>query len=229
MNNSSIVVYTAITDNYDVSMEPIYPDQGVDFVCFTDNRSQVKGVWKARDLPDFESSRDKFNHVKILPHEYLAEYDISIWIDGKLWLTGDVNDIVEVEDSVIVTRQQPHYDCIYDQAEGVVIEGLADPDVVKNYISRLRNEGFPENYGSSDVSLLIRRHNDQHVRAVMNTWWDEYRKGPNRTQLTFEYALWKHKSDINRLPFNQPKLLKSHVHNPSSIFGCVHMFCGLKD
>ena len=34
-----IVVYTAITGNYDELKEPIFIDQNIDYVCFTNNKN----------------------------------------------------------------------------------------------------------------------------------------------------------------------------------------------
>ena len=32
---------------------------------------------------------------KVLPHRYLKDYEYSIFIDGNMYVVGDVNDLVE--------------------------------------------------------------------------------------------------------------------------------------
>ena len=31
---------------------------------------------------------------KVLPHRFLKEYDISVWVDGNILVRGNVNDLI---------------------------------------------------------------------------------------------------------------------------------------
>jgi len=45
------------------------------------------GAWKLRPIPEelkHLSNVKKQRVIKICPHRYLKEYDISIWVDGNL-------------------------------------------------------------------------------------------------------------------------------------------------
>ena len=61
--------------------------------------------------------------VKICPHRYLKEYDISIWVDGNLEIVGDVRKLVDEYDldkADLYVRIHPRRNCIYDEAEAVI-------------------------------------------------------------------------------------------------------------
>ena len=81
------VIYTCLTGGYDRLEQPaaIAPDW--DYICFTDNMRMKGGAWKLRPIPEelkHLSNVKKQRVIKICPHRYLKEYDISIWVDGNI-------------------------------------------------------------------------------------------------------------------------------------------------
>jgi hypothetical protein len=223
MSDPSIVVYTGVFQDYDVLVEPMHAPENVDFVCFTDDPATATGIWEARTFDEAEPPRDQTARSKMLPHKYFAEYDYSVWIDGNLWLTGDVTDLIDESSPGIVARQHPRRDCIYDEAAVCIEKELANPEMVKAQMTRYRTEGFPESYGLSDVAILVRRHSDPNVRAVMETWWEEFQRGATRTQLSFEYALWTHGHDIARvdIDFDDSAYFQQFSHKPPGLLGRI--------
>jgi hypothetical protein len=226
MAQKDVVVYTAVFNDYDVLLKPQNVPDHVDFVCFTDDPAIATGPWEARELTGAEPPRTQTARAKMLPHEYFPEYDYSVWVDGNLGIVGDVTELIDEAGSGIVSFDHPRRDCIYDEAERCIEKGLADPDAVAEQMARYRDEGFPESYGLSDVALLVRRHHDPEVKAAMETWWEAYRRGSTRSQLCFEYALWKHDYDPDRLAMeftleNSPYFRK-FGHKPPGIRGRIH-------
>ena len=77
-----IVVYTAIFGGYD-DLIPQPKFEGVDFICFTDRPIQ-SDIWDVRVVPGFEDDTTRSSRMhKLLPHQFLSEYDLSIFIDGN--------------------------------------------------------------------------------------------------------------------------------------------------
>lgn len=65
----------------------------IDYICFTDNIDLLSDIWQIRLIPDELrnlSNVKKQRVIKICPHRYLREYDISIWIDGSMQVQGDL-------------------------------------------------------------------------------------------------------------------------------------------
>ena len=89
------VIYTSIFgDNYYLH-DPEIKLKGYDFICFTDNPKYQSDVWQVRLIPKiYEGVRDS-KKPKILPHRYLKEYDISVWIDGDIKITSNIDKLIE--------------------------------------------------------------------------------------------------------------------------------------
>lgn len=88
------VVYTCISGQYDILTDPVFINKEFDYVCFTDQPFYSE-VWQIRPIPEELNSLSQVKKqriVKICPHRYLPEYDLSIWVDGNIIIKGDKND-----------------------------------------------------------------------------------------------------------------------------------------
>lgn len=78
-NKNKKVIYTCITNNYD-TLKPITKKAGWDYICFTD--SNIKSdYWQIKPLPkEVETlpANKKQRFVKLNPHLFLPQYDLSI-------------------------------------------------------------------------------------------------------------------------------------------------------
>ena len=85
MSKNKTVIYTAIFGGKDNLIEPKFIPEGCGFVCFTD-QDFVSNVWQVKKVkPKFEDPVRSAKIYKILPHKFLSEYEISVWIDGNLY------------------------------------------------------------------------------------------------------------------------------------------------
>ena len=120
-----ICVYTCITGGYDRLTEPKVVPKGVDFICFSDKVIPSK-IWMHRDIPSelqFLSDVKKQRVIKICPHRYLSEYDISVWVDGNIAIIGDITKFIAQYDLDAVpfySRVHLSRNCIYDEAEACI-------------------------------------------------------------------------------------------------------------
>lgn len=195
---NKIVIYTCITNGYDNIIEPKVNIPNVDFICFSDNIDLINSnVWKIRELPKgLEDLSDvkKQRHIKILPHRYLKEYDISIWVDGSITIKKDINQWINktlTDEITCYIPKHPARKCIYKEAETCVKMKKDTLDVTKPQTDRYKKEGYPVNNGMVQTNIMLRKHNEPDCIALMEKWWDELYKGSHRDQLSFNYALWK--------------------------------------
>ncbi|MGB9956471.1 glycosyltransferase domain-containing protein [Haloferax prahovense] len=188
------VVYTTIFDDYDYLFEPKCTPDGLRFVCFTDDESLKSDNWdivtvdQSGDLPEMRNRRYKF-----FPHKHFPEYTYSIYIDGNVQVTGDLTELVEqyMGDCDFAVPDHIDRNCLYDEGNAVIENGLAKSENVQQQLDRYREEGFPENYGLSVNRVIIRRHNSENVIKAMNLWWDEIQNETSRDQLSLSYVIWK--------------------------------------
>ena len=181
-----LVIFTAVTGGYDDLPPPGFFPPNCDFVVFSDRPIEVDG-WKVLPLnyqhPDPAKSA---RFVKLHPHLYFPDHEVSLWIDANVRITGDVGVFVDAlpSDRVMSTFVHPLRDCIYD--EGMeCLEFLKDDEaVVCQQLDAYREQGVPDSIGLWETNLIVRRHNDAGCIELMTAWWREIEDGSRRDQLS---------------------------------------------
>ena len=211
------VIYTSIFGNYDKIQEHLYVPEGYDLILFTD--SDIKSTqWEVRkQLSLYEDNTRNAKRYKILPHRFLSDYDVSIYIDGNYAIKNNVNELVEkflnnVNAAFYDHNQQPAYDkrnCIYQEA--AAIEYLYNVnkspnkkpkdnlDVIHKQMQKYQQLNYPQNNGLINGGIILRRHNELDCIKVMEDWWTEIKYHSKRDQLSFNFAAWKNNFKFNYL------------------------------
>lgn len=189
------VVFSALFGDYDDLHDPLFMSDDLDYVFFTNNRDLKSDMWKIVYIDNEEglSNAAMSRKVKMLPWEYLPDYDYGIYIDGKMLIKGDVSKFVEKYRRHEPWLAFPHYsnDCIYSEAMSCKILHLDDDEVIDKLVARYEEEGFPHSLGLTDNAAFVRDFKDERVRKVCTDWWNEYRNNSKRDQLSFRYVCWK--------------------------------------
>jgi hypothetical protein len=174
------VVYTCITKNYD-KLSLIKPTGNFDFICFVDSETLAKNCDLLKDVTDIEfrkvhlsDSPQEINRIlKIRPHEFIGDYDESIYIDGNIRIKNDpfLLSAHIPEDKSVALYDQPHRDCAFQEIDELVRVGIAKSTDAKMLKSSIRTLGLPDNYGLFEANIIFRRHNDIECRFLMDIWW----------------------------------------------------------
>ncbi len=200
------VIYTAIFGDYE-GLLPQTEMAGWDFVCFTDNAELKGSPWQIKKVdPPVPGDGTRSNrYIKINPHLFLHDYDISIFVDGNVLVIGNMDRLI---DTVLGDHAMACFDhaqtkldprrCIY--GEYAFLQQIArqqgiykdDPAVMERHIEFLRSAGYPEDNGLIVGTVLVRRHHDPILVRVMDDWWYMVKHYSKRDQLSFNYAAWKH-------------------------------------
>jgi len=213
------VVYSAITGNYDQVREIKYKNPDLDYILFTDNPNIKSNTWDVRllDNPEKLDAVRLARRVKILGHEYLGDYDYSIWTDAKLELIGDLDEYVKKYRDTRPVLCFAHYfnDCIYQEEFTCEQLHKDNVDIMRKQIQRYRKEGYPDHNGLVETAILVRELKNDLVRDVMNTWWQEVKNYSYRDQLSFNYSCWKHDFlfDMTDLFIYYNEYVSLHAHN----------------
>lgn len=192
------VVYTCITDGYDCLDDPTVVSSDFDYVCFTDSITKYNGnVWSLRPIPDELKSLTAVKQqriIKICPHKYLPDYDLSVWVDANIDILIDMDKFLmsncSDESKSVFMPYHPTRDCIYKEGPACVKYKKETKDVVDSLMTRYKKEGFPDNYGLVQSGIIIRRHNDPYCVSLMDLWAKEVVTNSHRDQLSFNYCLW---------------------------------------
>ena len=189
------VVYCVVTGNYDQIREPKVINKDWDYILYTDSENIDSKVWRVRKTENKDNLDNRLlaRKYKILGHEYLCDYDYSIYVDGKLQIIGDLTKYIEMYSCYESMLCMNHYLSAdaYEEAELCKENGFEDPGRIDAQMIRYRQEGFPEGWGQVDTAILVRNHRDRKLKETMSDWWSEVAHCTARDQLSFTYCCWK--------------------------------------
>lgn len=191
-----IVCYTCITGGYDVLKDPAIVPDNIDFICFSDVYIQ-SSIWKCVPIPEelkYLSTVKQQRIVKICPHRYLSDYDISIWVDGNIAIIGNLNNFILQYDLNICSlyiRKHPSRNNVYDEAKTIITLNKESLDIVQNIINRYSAEHYPKNNGLVESNIILRKHIDTKCQNFNYAWAQELLLNSHRDQLSFNYIVWK--------------------------------------
>lgn len=204
------VCYTCITGNYDNLIDPIYISKDWDYICFTNNKKLVSNVWEIKYIPDFLNCLDNYRinrYIKILPHIILNKYRCSLYVDGNILINGDLNVLIKKYNKAsIYIKKHESRNCIYKELSACVTQNKDIFELMINQINTYANEGYPLNYGLTHNNIILRYHNNDICKIIMNNWWNEVLLGSFRDQLSLFYVLWKFNYKDSLINFNDDDL-----------------------
>ena len=97
--------------------------------------------------------------------------------------------------------------CIYEEARMIkyLFEINKSPDkkpkddliIIEKQMKKYFEKKYPQNNGLISSGILLRKHNDENVKNIMEDWWLELKYGSKRDQLSFNYVCW-----MNNFKFN---------------------------
>lgn len=201
LSNNRNVVYTAVFGNYD-HVPPVNQDWDCDFICFTDSNELVSHGWKVViSQLNGESPAQANRRYKILPHEYLPDYESSLYVDANIRILLDPNPLFEkyLKHGVIAIPKHQDRNCAYAEAQSCIKRGIVNKEVTNRQMETYAEEGFPENFRMTENGIIFRKHNQKGVPELMRSWWMEYCNGGRRDQLSLPYLIWKHKIDVQEV------------------------------
>lgn len=222
-NPQSVVIYTAISGDYDELKEPCFVDDNIKYVCFTNNRELHSRVWEIRyaDIPENMEARYWVRKFKVLPHLFFPEYETSIWVDASLSILQDLRKYMTQYQKTSDILFFPHYtrDCVYD--EGAICM-VWKKDHKKNLAAQMHayyEEGYPEHNGLVQGGCIVRNHNEKKIINVMEEWWGEITRFSKRDQVSLPYVLYKNKCfyDLCNLYYEDNFWIKNTGHKQKEI------------
>lgn len=190
------VVYSVLIGDYDDIFDPIYISQDCDYILFTDNTNIKSNVWVIKLVQINEIYSQKWNslYYKILAHKVLSnEYEFSIYIDTTILIHGDIIQLLRYIDNKhpLVMFKNFGNSSIKEEIESLINLKWVPRDKVEELYNNYLLDGFPDNLGQIESGVLIRKHNNESVRIVMEKWMVEITKYPYRDQFCMMYSLWK--------------------------------------
>jgi hypothetical protein len=193
-------VYTCITAGYDWLLEPRFVAPELDHVCFTDGVFESR-VWQVRPLVRQAATASRTaRYHKLMSHEVLPEYDVTLWLDATYRIDGDLSRLLAgwLEVASLALRKHPRRRplCLYEEARACLKAKRGDPKSILLQVESYRKQECPGQLGLYTTGILARR-NTPEVRRFNEAWWAEVERFSDRDQISFPYVLWKQKLELN--------------------------------
>lgn len=195
---NKIVVFTALTGNYE---EPVIHEQldaDFDYVIFSDCEIDSFGFWQVRPIDYWHPEKVRMaRRIKTNPHVYLDGYDLAVWIDANVIIRGDLKKYISKlklqSDTPLAGVPHPLRSCLYDEARAVIQSGKDPSGRVERQIQHYQAVGFPKRHGLIETNFMVIDLTHPSTERIMSQWWSEINRFSHRDQISLNYVLWKNK------------------------------------
>ena len=219
----SSVFYTAIFGGSDDLVNPSFPIDETDYICFTDRPEIESTIWKVVYIPCvYRDPRRTAKVFKLLPHIFLSNYEISIWIDGAIELKEESKLLLRIlaKEQSIGVFEHPQRDCLYSEAAACFLHGRERATTVISQLLRYCVKGMPRHFGLFSGGVIIRRHRDQRAIEMMNLWAEQVDRYSVRDQISLPFVVWRSDFPIFIIPgvFWDNEFLRVNSHVRINMF-----------
>lgn len=210
------VIYTSVYGSYD-SISPVPETSKYRYVCVTDEPDLAKEAgWEViyRKATEPISVRNA-RFVKIHPHLYLDDHDVSLWVDGNLTLLKDPEPVLThcLKDFDMAMFDHYFLNDLVSELRECIRCRKDDPETMTNQVKAYLEDGFPQlAYNHFMTMFIARRHNEPSVVKAMDKWWYELKNNSYRDQLSFSYACWKTGFRCNRINAKHTDFFNTRMH-----------------
>lgn len=200
--DKKIVVYTCIVGKYDELKEPLLAFDNVKYICYTDNIKNVKTPehtkWEIRSIPQnvlAENDNTLTNrYIKMHPQELFFDADYSIYVDGNIKFASFPGAYIPrtVAKTGIAIFAHSQRNCAYDEADVCILRKKGNKGFIKHQMQRYHEEGFPENYGLYECTIIATDLKNDTACQLYDAWWKEFVESQSlRDQLSLPFVMWK--------------------------------------
>lgn len=200
------LVFTAVFNGYDRIYPPIRTDHDIDYVIITDDPTvQVQG-WKTFIVSgnSFDSPKAANLYYRAMIHRVLPGYDASLYVDGNIRLKNYLSDLfglLKGSNSAVMLFQHPLRSSVREELKAVIYSGkIKYPEVAQLEFDDYIRDGFLDNIGLGETTIILRDHNHPKLDKAMVLWWDNFRMYLTRDQLSFPYVIWRTGLPVSWLP-----------------------------
>ena len=195
-----LIVYTCITDDYDLLVRPVFTSEDIRYICFTSRPDIEVTGWELRPI---DSSLSGYppglinRRYKFFPWDFLPQHEWSIYVDGNIRILSDPRPLIgNSKESGIQLLAPPHAErrAIEEELEACVywrkLQGTAIR-IAHERVAYYTSDGFVDANNLTENNILFRPGDPTGVRPAMEMWWDELKYFSGRDQISLPYVIWK--------------------------------------
>ncbi len=196
-----LCVYTCITGSYDDIHELDNKEVGVDYYLFTNNKNLKSNTWNVFYIEDNNLDNQRLSRkIKMLGHPIINDnYEISVWQDASVIWKKSVKEFVKkyLKENSFASFKHYLRNCIYDEANECIRTRKDNKETILKHIGFLKKENYPKQNGLCEMTVFIKKHNEEKVKKTMQDWFNMVCNYSKRDQLSFMYCVWKNDLKID--------------------------------
>lgn len=196
-----ITVYTTIIGQWDQLRAPEVTEAGVRYICYSDIPRDPVAPWEIQPayMPYANNSRNS-RLPKILPHLHFDAV-VSIYHDANFVLRGYPSHLIaeHLKSHDIAMFQHPCRKHVGEETAILLKEKIGDPCEVEAAQTLWKHHGAP--LGLWAGGFIVRRHTPE-IRELNEAWWQLFRDGCTRDQISLPVAVHQCGIKINTLRGN---------------------------
>ena len=193
-NSRKVIVYSCLIGNYD-NVTSFNKQRGYDYILFTDQKINNTN-WTIFPIPDEVlklnvSDIKKQRYMKIHPHKFFKNYDLSLYIDPNYEITGDLDDYLVNTLNPLDHIYIPHLQFgkgIKQALQKAIEKKLDDVSLLNQVMERYNKSKILGKTGIVNAGLIIRKHHTEDCIRLMEKWWEEVRDYSHVDNFAFDYA-----------------------------------------
>jgi hypothetical protein len=184
-----LLVYTAVFGGYDRVFPPVMAESALDYVVVTDDPDLKPAGWRVLrvDPADYGSPKAANLHYKALMHREMPGYDASLYIDGNVRLLGRTSEVFDrflASGAALGVFRHPTRDCVADEVEACILGRKGDPETLRAELTAYRDEGFADDQGLIEATIILKNHNAPDLDPAMALWRDLFSRFRTRDQFS---------------------------------------------
>ena len=193
-DSRKVIVYSCMIGNYD-NVTSFNKQRGYDYILFTDQN--IKNTnWTVFPIPEEVlklnvSDIKKQRYMKIHPHKFFKNYDLSLYIDPNYEITGDLDDYLINTLNPLDHIYIPHLQFGKGMKQAIdkaIEKKLDDVSLLKHVMDRYNQSKLLDKTGIVNAGLIIRKHHTEDCIKLMERWWEEVRDYSHVDNFAFDYA-----------------------------------------
>ena len=193
-NNRKVIVYSCLIGDYD-KVSTFNKQRGFDYILFTDQKINNTN-WTIFPIPDEVlklnvSDIKKQRYMKINPHKFFKNYDLSLYLDANYIIQGDLNDYLINTLNPIDHIFIPHLQFgkgIKQAIKNAIDKKLDNATLLNEVMNRYNKSKVLDKTGIVNAGLIIRKHHTKDCIKLMEKWWEEVRDYSHVDGFAFDYA-----------------------------------------
>lgn len=185
-----IAIYRAMFGNYDRAPWDLFIHPNIDYFFFTDNKEIVLPNYQVIVFDECETPVLNNRHLKIVSHDALADYDLTIYIDTNIAICRDLMPLInkfwgsQMEFGLF--RHPWNKNVEQEYHECVSVKKTSD-QAVRSELAYYDEMAVTPQIPHTDNSIILRRRLVNKSQEAMAAWFALVKEYSGRDQISFPF------------------------------------------